>query len=79
MGWQAIVGTLFAGVDTLFNDGEAKCFRVEQMARSPDMRLLKYMFQSIPSRMHSPTLMLKDKRWTVFGYLVGPAICLQPV
>ena len=31
MGWSAMVGTLFTGIDALLNDDQAKCFRVEQV------------------------------------------------
>ena len=31
VGWSAIVGTLFTGIDALLNDDQAKCFRVEQV------------------------------------------------
>ena len=31
VGWSAIVGTLFTGIDALLNDDQAKSFRVEQI------------------------------------------------
>ena len=31
VGWWGIVGTLFAGIDELLNDDQAKCSRVERV------------------------------------------------
>ena len=47
MGWTAIVGTLFAGIDALLNDEQARCLKVGQIKEKYGLLRLYISFDRI--------------------------------